>query len=37
MLANDMQSGIIPHDEKWIGGLIANVCYTNAKEFIGIQ
>jgi glucuronate isomerase len=35
-LANDMQEGTIPNDEKWIGGMIANICYGNAKEYLGL-
>jgi glucuronate isomerase len=35
-LANDMHEGIIPNDEKWIGGMIANICYYNAKEYLGL-
>jgi len=37
LLANDMRNGSMPYDEKWIGGLIADVCYHNAKEYIGIE
>jgi len=36
VLANDMKDGIIPNDEKWIGGMIANICYGNAKEYLGL-
>jgi glucuronate isomerase len=36
LLANDMQKGIIPNDEQWIGELVSNICYRNAKEYLGI-
>lgn len=36
LLAKDMDKGIIPNDEQWIGSLIAKVCYGNAKEYLGI-
>lgn len=36
MLANDMKDGIVPNDEKWIGEMIANICYGNAKAYLGI-
>ncbi|NBT17014.1 MAG: hypothetical protein EBS95_11850 [Chitinophagia bacterium] len=36
VLANDMKDGIIPNDEKWIGGMIANICYSNAKDYLGL-
>ena len=36
LLANDMKDGIIPNDEHWIGELVSNICYRNAKEYLGI-
>jgi glucuronate isomerase len=36
LLANDMNNGIIPNDEQWIGALVSNICYKNAKEYLGI-
>jgi glucuronate isomerase len=36
MLANDMIKGLIPNDERWIGELIENVSYGNAKQYFGI-
>ena len=29
----EMENGILPNDEKWIGGVIQNICYYNAKEY----
>ena len=36
LLANDMLNGILPHDEKWIGGMIEDICYRNAKAYLSI-
>jgi glucuronate isomerase len=36
MFANDMQKGIIPNDQKWIGSIIENICYKNAKEYFNL-
>ena len=29
----EMEKGILPQDEKWIGEIIQNICYYNAKEY----
>ncbi|MFN5423250.1 MAG: glucuronate isomerase [bacterium] len=36
MLAKDMLDGIIPNDEQWIGKMISNICYHNAKDYLGL-
>jgi glucuronate isomerase len=36
MLADDMINGIIPNDEDWIGQLLGNICYLNAKKYFSI-
>jgi glucuronate isomerase len=36
LLANDMLSGILPNDEKWVGGVITSISYLNAKEYLSI-
>ena len=36
MLANDMIAGIIPNDEQWIGKMVSNICYQNAKDYLGL-
>jgi len=33
LLGTDMQNGIIPSDEKWIGEIVQNVSYNNAKSY----
>jgi hypothetical protein len=31
-----MLSGILPNDEKWVGGVITSISYLNAKEYLSI-
>ncbi len=33
LLGAEMENGLLPNDEKWIGGIIQNICYHNAKEY----
>ncbi len=32
-LGNQMKNGELPNDEKWIGKLVQNICYNNAKAY----
>ena len=32
-LGNQMENGELPNDEKWIGKLVQNICYNNAKAY----
>lgn len=34
LLANDMIKGILPTDEAWIGGMIASISYSNARDYL---
>jgi glucuronate isomerase len=29
----EMENGLLPNDEKWIGNIIQNICYFNAKQY----
>jgi hypothetical protein len=31
-----MLKGILPNDEKWIGGMVAAISYSNAKEYLNL-
>jgi glucuronate isomerase len=31
-----MENGQIPDDEKWIGQMVQDICYNNAKEYFGL-
>jgi glucuronate isomerase len=33
LIGTDVANGELPHDEKWLGKLIADICYYNAKEY----
>ncbi|HMQ06031.1 MAG TPA: glucuronate isomerase [Saprospiraceae bacterium] len=33
LLGNEMEEGLLPNDEKMIGGMIQNICYYNAKDY----
>ncbi|GCC50300.1 glucuronate isomerase [Chryseotalea sanaruensis] len=34
MLGDDVVRGELPHDEKWLGKIVGDVCYYNAKEYL---
>lgn len=36
LLAQDMINGIIPNDESWIGSMVEDICYRNAKDYLNI-
>ncbi|MPS74958.1 MAG: glucuronate isomerase [Chryseobacterium sp.] len=33
MFGNEMEKGLIPDDEKWVGKIIQDICYYNAKNY----
>ena len=33
LLGDEMEKGLIPTDEKWIGELVKNICYNNAANY----
>lgn len=33
ILGNDVERGLLPNDEAWLGGLVADICYRNAKSY----
>ena len=36
LLAEDMIKGLVPNDEKWIGGMVEDICIKNAKTYLNI-
>ena len=36
MFGSEMEKGELPDDEKWIGEIIRNICYYNAKEYFNL-
>lgn len=35
LIGKDVENGELPNDEKWLGQLVSDVCYNNAKEYFG--
>ena len=33
LFGQEMENGILPNDEKWMGSIIRDICYNNAKEY----
>lgn len=33
LIGKDVEQGLLPHDEKWLGKLVADICYYNAKNY----
>lgn len=36
LLGDEMEKGILPNDEAWIGGIVRNIAYYNAKEYFNL-
>ena len=36
ILGNEMNKGMLPNDEAWIGKIVQDICYNNAKEYFNI-
>ena len=36
LFGTEMQNGLLPNDEKWIGNIIQNICYYNAKDYFNL-
>ena len=37
MLGNDMENGLIPNDFQFIGTMVKNICYKNAKDYLRLE
>ena len=35
MFGNDIENGEIPSDMEWVGQVVQNICYNNAKQYFG--
>ncbi|NVJ85666.1 MAG: glucuronate isomerase [Algoriphagus sp.] len=33
LIGNDVEKGLLPADEKWLGKIVADICYFNAKNY----
>lgn len=37
LLGDEMEKGLLPNDEKWIGSIVRDICYNNAKEYFNYK
>ena len=37
MFGAEMEKGLLPNDEKWVGDIIANICYYNANAYFKLD
>lgn len=37
MFGKDIEAGLLPNDEKWMGKIIQDICYNNAKEYFKFE
>ena len=35
LIGKDVHNGELPHDEEWLGGIVQDICYGNAKDYFG--
>lgn len=36
LIGDEMDKGLLPNDEKWMGGILQNIAYYNAKEYFNL-
>jgi glucuronate isomerase len=36
LLGNDLEGGLLPADYDLVGGMVKNICYANAKAYLGL-
>jgi len=36
LIGEEMEKGMLPNDEKWMGDILKNICYYNAKEYFNL-
>jgi glucuronate isomerase len=37
LLGRDVENGQLPNDEKLLGNMIRNICFSNAREYLGLE
>jgi glucuronate isomerase len=37
LLGSEMESGELPNDEQLIGNMVRNICFENAKQYLGVE
>ena len=35
LIGTDVENGELPNDEKWLGQIVSDICYHNAKDYFG--
>jgi glucuronate isomerase len=33
MFGKDVQAGLLPNDQQWLGSMIRDICYNNAGDY----
>ena len=36
MLGSDMENGLLPDNDEWVGGMVRNICYSNASQYLNL-
>jgi glucuronate isomerase len=37
LIGQDMADGIIPDDDSLVGPMVRNICFANARDFLGLE
>ena len=37
LLGNEMENGELPNDEELVGNMVRNICFENAKQYLGLE
>ena len=37
LLGRDMENGELPNDEGLVGGMVRNICFSNARDYLGLE
>ena len=37
LLGNEMENGELPNDEQLVGNMVRNICFENAKQYLGLE
>jgi glucuronate isomerase len=37
LLGRDVENGQLPNDEKLLGNMVRNICFNNAREYLGLE
>jgi glucuronate isomerase len=37
LLGRDVENGQLPNDEKLLGGMVRNICFSNARQYLGLD